>query len=123
MSPQMDPAIGYVFALASFMVAATWLIAVGFVGLFMRRKLAAMRRDHGPLPAPEANALLFYALAVLFWPAGFILGAIYLGKPETALQGRNCIAIGLANLSAVVVLTCVGTTVAAFMAPGWFSGL
>jgi hypothetical protein len=33
----MAPAIGYVFALASFMLAATWFVAVGFVGLFLRR--------------------------------------------------------------------------------------
>jgi hypothetical protein len=118
-----DPFLGLTFALASFIVAVTWFVAVGFVWLFLRRKIAGMRKEHGELPSPDRTALLFYGLSVFFWPAGFVLGAVFLGKKETALQGRNCILIGLLDLSVVTVLTCVGITVAAFLMPGWFAGL
>lgn len=124
MSPQPDPiVIGIIFAFASAIVAVSWFVAVGLVWVFVRRKVETMRKEHGELPAPEANALLFYALAVFFWPAGFLLGLTQLGNPKTTLQARNCIAIGLVDISVIVVLTCVGMTVAAFMAPGLFAGL
>lgn len=124
MDPQPDPiVIGLVFALASFLVAAGWFVAVALVWVFMRRKIAAMRQEHGELPAPDTNALLFYALSVFFWPAGFVLGMMFLREPKTALQGRNCIAVGLADISVIVVLTCLGMTLVGFMAPEWFGGL
>ena len=124
MDPQPDPiVIGIVFALASFIVAAGWFVAVALVWVFLRRKIAAMKEEHGELPPPEANALLFYALAVFFWPAGFVLGMNFLREPKTALQGRNCIAVGLADISVIVVLTCLGTTLVGFLAPGWIGGI
>jgi hypothetical protein len=123
MAPAVDPFFGFIVAFASLIVVVTWLVAAGLVWLFLRRKVEQMRKEHGELPKADATALLFYALSVFFWPAGFVLGAVFLGKPATALQGRNCILITLADLSLVVVLTCIGMTVAGFLAPGWFAGL
>ena len=81
-----------------------------------------MREQHGELPPPESTALLLYALSAFFWPAGFALGLYFIGKPETTLQGRTCLAIGLAYVSVIVVLTCVGTSIAGFLLPGLLGG-
>jgi hypothetical protein len=66
---------------------------------------------------PPDSALLFYALSVFFWPAGFICGAYFLKRAKTARQGRTCVVIGLAYLSAVTVATCIGMVAFAWFFP------
>ncbi len=119
-----DPAVmGIIVAIASAIVAVGWFIAVGFVWAFIRRVVQKVEGQHGDLAAPENVALLLYALSAFFWPAGFVLGAMQLKDPKTTRQARNCLALGLAHISVIVVLTCAGMTIAGFMAPAWFSVL
>lgn len=109
MDPTLDPAIFALSAvLASMIVAVGWAAFVVLSWMYLGKRLAGMQEIHGDLPAPEASALLIYGLCILFWPTGFGLGLYFLPKPESARLGRNCILVGLAHISVIVLATCAG---------------
>ncbi|MFT5586240.1 MAG: hypothetical protein ACI9VR_003837 [Cognaticolwellia sp.] len=109
MATALDPAIFALSAvLASLIVAGGWAACMVLSWMYLSKRLAALEESHGELPAPMANALLLYGLSILFWPAGFALGLYFLPKPESARLGRNCILVGLANISVIVLATCAG---------------
>ena len=115
-----DPILlGFIFALASAIVAGGWFICLALIVLFLQRtvKRVEAAAAQAPGPAPD-SALLLYALSVFFWPAAFLLGAYLMKQARTARQGRTCIYSGLANITLVVVATCVGMTILGFVAPG-----
>lgn len=115
-----DPMLmGFIFALASAIVAGGWFICLALIVVFVQRTVkrveAAAPQDRGPAPD---SALLLYALAVFFWPAAFLLGAYLMKQARTVRQGRICVFIGLANITLVVLGTCLGMTILGFVAPG-----
>ncbi len=65
---------------------------------------------------------LVYAGSLLFWPAGLILGLVFLRKPATAPIGAMCLYLVLAYVTFAVVVAITGVTVAAVLAPEWFIG-
>lgn len=109
-----------IMALACFIVMVGWIACAGLVATFAFRRVARFRAESPErvLP-PEGSALLLYALSIFFWPAGFALGAYFLGKPETALQGRTCLLIGLGYISVIVLFTCAGMIGVAALSPEW----
>ena len=103
---------------ACVIVLVGWLVCAALVGLFAQRRVSAFRRDAPErVLAPEPTALLLYGLSVFFWPAGFALGFYFLAKPETALQGRNCVFIGLGYITVITVVTCAGMVLLSAFAP------
>ena len=117
----MDPAVApFIVILACLIAMVGWFVAAGLVAVFVGRKAARVEKnDPGGAAQPTDSALLFYALSVLFWPAGFVCGAYFLKRARTARQGRNCVWIGLAYISVIVVLTCAGMVAVGFVAPEW----
>ena len=65
---------------------------------------------------------LVYAGSFLFWPAGLILGFVFLRKPATAPIGAVCFYLVLAYITFAVVLAIALVTGAAVVAPEWFMG-
>ncbi len=108
-----------IFAIASSIVCIGWFLAAALVLLFVVKRVKKLERadPQGASETPD-SALLFYALSVLFWPAGFICGAYFLKQARTARQGRNCVVIGLLYLSTIVVATCVAMVALAWFFPG-----
>ena len=102
------------------------IVMVGWAAVFvvsvilLNRRVATLRRLHPGQP-PEKNelALLLYALCILFWPAGFILGLYFLREARSAHTGRICAILGLVDISVIVVLTCAGMVAVAVFAPEW----
>lgn len=108
--------IGWFLGIAIVLVG--WTVALALVVVFVNRKVRKMEADHPAEVGSEVpSALLFYALSVLFWPAGFIAGIYLLQRTATARQGRNCVFIGLADITVITVLTCVAMVVLALVAP------
>jgi hypothetical protein len=117
----LDPVVApIIMTFACAIVLFGWLAAAGLIGVFVHRLVAKREAEH-PEELAEApdSALLFYALSVFFWPAGFMAGAYFLKRARTARQGRNCVYIGLTYLTVIVVLTCAGMVAVSFMAPEW----
>ncbi len=120
----MDASASPVFSLIIMLVACAivcggWFAAAGLVLLFVQRRVKKLiAADPAGATEPPDSALLFYALSVFFWPAGFLCGAYFLKRAKTAKQGRTCVIIGLLYISAIVLLTCVGMTVMAWFFPG-----
>lgn len=101
-----------VTVVASLIVLLGWLAAAALGGVLVSRRVSALRTQAGgTLPSPDTMALLLYLLSVLFWPAGFVLGLYFLRAPETALQGRNCLYIGIGYITVITALTCLGMAV------------
>ncbi len=65
---------------------------------------------------------LAYGGSLVFWPAGLILGLVFLRKPATAPVGANCLYLMLAYFTFAVVLAIALVTGAAILAPEWFVG-
>lgn len=107
----------FIVLLACAIVTVGWFACAGLVWVFVSRRLARLEAGQPPVEAPD-SALLLYALSVLFWPAGFLLGAHLMRQARTARQGRVCIGIGLGYISVIVLATCLGMAVLGFMAPG-----
>jgi len=105
-------------AIAVFIVTAGWFVAAGLVVLFLNMRVKRLEREH-PDAAGGKNegALLMYALSILFYPAAFLVGAYFMLKPATVRMGRTCVVLGLVDISAVVVLTCIGMLALAVLAP------
>lgn len=103
--------------IACAIVAVGWFACAALVWVYASRRLARLEAGQPPAEPPD-SALLLYALSVLFWPAGFLLGAHLMRQARTARQGRVCIGIGLGYISAIVLLTCGGMAILGFMAPG-----
>ena len=111
-----DP--GLIYLLSSAILSAAWFGVVGLIWLVVNWQLRQMRAEHGVLPAASGwAARLDYLLAFMLLPAAFVLGLNNLRKPETALFGRNCLAIGLGNISFILLLTCAGMTMVGFLRP------
>jgi len=108
-----------IMAVACLIVMGGWLVAAGLVFLFVSRRVKRLQAEdpEGAAETPD-SALLFYALAVFFWPAAFVAGAYFLKQARTARQGRICVIIGLLYISVVVVATCAGMVVVAWFFPG-----
>jgi hypothetical protein len=103
----------------SLIVLVGWAVVVALVVIFTNRKVKAMLEAHPEVQADGRDSmLLFYALAVFFWPAAFVSGIHFMGDPKTVRAGRNCVFIGLANISSIVLLTCIGMALLAALAPG-----
>lgn len=108
----------WIMLLACAIVTIGWFACAGLVATFVNRKLARIEAAHPEgLGDPPDSALLLYALAVFFWPAGFLLGAYLMGTPRTARQGRTCVFIGLGYLTVITLGTCFGMAVFGFAAP------
>jgi len=108
-----------IMIIACTIVCGGWFAAAGLVLLFVHKRVKRLvAEDPTGAAEPPDSALLFYALSVFFWPAGFLCGAYFLKHAKTARQGRTCVVIGLAYISAIVLLTCLGMTVMAWMFPG-----
>jgi len=108
-----------IMLVACIIVSGGWFAAAGLVLLFVQRRVKRLiAEDPSGAAEPPDSALLFYALSVFFWPAGFLCGAYFLKRAKTARQGRTCVIIGLAYISAITVLTCLGMTIMAWMFPG-----
>ncbi len=108
-----------IMLIACFIVCVGWFLAAGLVLLFVHKRVKRLTaEDPEGAAEPPDSALLFYALSVFFWPAGFLCGAYFLKAAKTARQGRNCVIIGLLYISSIVVLTCIGMTAMAWFFPG-----
>lgn len=114
-----DPMMAVVImGIACTVVLLGWCVAVALVVVFVQRRVRRMEAEHGgPLPAAPDGALLFYALGVFFWPAAFVAGVHFLREARSARQGRNCVIIGLLDISVIVVLTCAAMVVLAYKLP------
>ncbi|MCP4804754.1 MAG: hypothetical protein GY913_30280 [Proteobacteria bacterium] len=111
-----DP--GVLYLLSSAILSSAWFGLVGVVWLVVSWQLRQMRASHGELPAASGWGARFdYLLAFMLLPAAFVLGVSNLRKPETALFGRNCLAIGIANITLILVVTCAGMTMTGFFRP------
>ncbi len=107
-----------IMVIACTVVMLGWAVAAGLVAYFVQRRVRRLESEHpDPIPPPPDSALLFYALSVFFWPAAFVSGVHFLGQARTARQGRNCVIIGLLDISVIVVLTCVAMMVLAYKVP------
>lgn len=119
MDPALDPTIfAFSAVLACLIVAAGWTVVLALVWMWLRKRLEAMAQEHGPLPDPESNALLIYALCVLFWPAAFGLGFYFLPKAETAKQGRTALLIGMGHISVITYAVCLAMGIGAVVFAG-----
>jgi hypothetical protein len=113
-----------VMALVIMLIACTivclgWFAAAALVLLFVQRRVKKLQaQDPAGAAEPPDSALLFYALSLFFWPAGFLCGAYFLKRARTARQGRTCVIIGLSYISVIVLLTCLGMVVLAWFFPG-----
>lgn len=108
-----------IMLVACVIVCGGWFAAAALVLLFVHRRVKRLVADDPAGAAePPDSALLFYALSVFFWPAGFLCGAYFLKRAKTARQGRTCVIIGLAYISVIVLLTCAGMAAAAWFFPG-----
>ena len=102
------------------------IVVVGWIAVFvvalilLNRRVATLQRlqPHQPVEKNDM-ALLLYALCILFWPAGFILGFYFLREAKTAPMGRVCVILGLVDISVIVVLTCAGMIALSVYAPQW----
>ncbi|MEL6346016.1 MAG: hypothetical protein AAFV53_23095 [Myxococcota bacterium] len=104
--------------IACVIVMLGWLVAAGLGVVMVRRQVAVVRqRAGGMLDRPQNSALLMYILSAFFWPAGFILGLYFLNDPKTALQGRNCLYIGIGYITLITGLTCLGMAALGMMYP------
>ena len=105
-------------AVAVFIVMVGWFVAAGLAVVFLNMRVKRLEREH-PDDAGTKNegAFLMYALSVLFYPAAFLVGAYFMMKPATVRMGRTCVVLGLVDISAIVVLTCVGMLVLTVLAP------
>lgn len=111
-----DP--GVLYLLSSAILSGAWFGLVGLVWLGVRWQIRQMRASHGELPAASGWGARFdYMLAFMLLPAAFVLGVSNLRKPETALFGRNCLAIGIGNISLILLTTCAAMTAAGFLRP------
>lgn len=116
MSSAVPPVL--IMVVACTIVLIGWFLCAALVALFSQRRVARFRAESPErVLTPEGSALLLYGLSVFFWPAGFALGVYFLGKPETAIQGRNCLWIGLGYISVIVVLTCAAMVGWVLIAP------
>lgn len=113
-----------VMALVIMLIACTivcvgWFAAAGLVVVFVNRRVKTLiaQDPAGAAETPD-SALLFYALSLFFWPAGFLCGAYFLKRARTAKQGRACVIIGLLYISAIVLLTCLGMVGMSWFFPG-----
>jgi hypothetical protein len=61
------------------------------------------------------EAIVYYVLSALFWPAAFAFGAHFLRDRATVRVGRACIMIGMGIIAVTTVLTCVGIVVFALV--------
>jgi hypothetical protein len=108
-----------IMLIACSIVCAGWFGAAGLVTLFVNRRVKRLEAaDPAGAAEPPDTALLFYALSLFFWPAAFVCGATFLGKAQTARQGRVCVLIGLGTISLITVLTCLAMVVLAWFFPG-----
>jgi hypothetical protein len=113
-----------VMALVIMLIACTivcvgWFAAAGLVVVFVNRRVKKLiAQDPAGAAEPADSALLFYALSLFFWPAGFLCGAYFLKGAKTAKQGRTCVIIGLAYISVIVLLTCLGMVAMSWFFPG-----
>lgn len=108
-----------VMLVACLIVCGGWVAAAGLVLVFVQRRVRRLlAEDPAGAAEPPDSALLFYALSVFFWPAGFLCGAYFLKRARTARQGRTCVIIGLVYLTVVTLLTCAGMLVVAWFFPG-----
>ncbi len=108
-----------IMLIACIIVCGGWFAAAGLVLVFVQRRVKRLvAQDPQGAAEPPDSALLFYALSVFFWPAGFLCGAYFLKRAKTARQGRTCVVIGLVYISAIVLLTCAGMTAMAWFFPG-----
>ncbi|MBW2261212.1 MAG: hypothetical protein JRG91_04495 [Deltaproteobacteria bacterium] len=105
-------------AVAVVIVMAGWFVAAGLIVVFLNMRVKKLEREHTE-EAGQKNegAFLMYALSVLFYPAAFLVGGYFMIKPATVRMGRTCVVLGLVDISAIVVLTCVGMLVLAVLAP------
>jgi hypothetical protein len=116
MSP--EPPLGVITIIASAIVFIGWLVVAGVSAGLVRWRVGVIREEAGgTLPRPEGMAWAFYLLGMAFWPASFIAGAYFMTKPETTLQGRNCLYIGIAYLTIITGLTCAGMVAVGLWAP------
>lgn len=114
MDPTLDPSIfAFSAVLASLLVAGGWTVALVLVWLWLRKRMAALEQAHGPLPDPDGNSLLIYAISVLFWPAALGLGFYFLPKPETAKQGRTALLIAMGHFSIITYAVCLAMGIGA----------
>lgn len=101
-----------------------WL-AILLVCVYLVRKWRDSVLARG-MPGEEDNLgglrWLVYAGSLLFWPAGLILGLVFLRKPATAPIGATCFYLVLAYATFSVVLAIALVTGAAIVAPEWFMG-
>jgi hypothetical protein len=107
-----------IMLIACAIVCLGWFAAAGLTLLFVNRKVKKLLTiDPEGAAEPPDSALLFYALSVFFWPAGFLCGAYFLRQAKTAKQGRTCVVIGLLYITTIVLLTCAGMVGAAWFFP------
>ncbi len=108
----------FAVVVAVFIVMAGWFVAAGLVVVFLNMRVKRLEREHpDDIGGRNEGAFLMYALSILFYPAAFLVGAYFMLKPATVRMGRTCVVLGLVDISAVVVLTCIGMLVLAILAP------
>jgi hypothetical protein len=109
---------GLIYLLSSTILSGLWFALVAVVWALVRWQLGRMRAAHGRLPRVQGfTARLDYTLAFMLLPAAFVLGLSNLRRPQTALFGRDCLAIGLGNVSLILLTTCAAMTAAGFLRP------
>ncbi len=109
-----------VMGIAVTVVAVGWLVAAGLVVVFLNMRVKRLEREHpGKVARPTEVAFLWYALSLMFYPAAFVAGIAFLLKPETARMGRICAILGLADITAIVLLTCAALLAISIFAPGY----
>jgi hypothetical protein len=103
---------------AAVIVLGAWLVAVGFLAVFLNKRVAAV----GHVP-DETGAMqyVFYALSVLFWPAGLALAIYLMMKPATVRAGRVCAWMVIGVFTASVLAADAIVIALAVMMPEFFS--
>ena len=103
--------------IACVIVLLGWTVAVVLAIVFMNRRVR--RLEATGRRAGSELALLFYAVSACFWPGALVCTILFLREAKTAHQGRVCGIIGLAQVSLIVLLTCVGMFALAVYRPDW----
>lgn len=89
--------------------AIAWDVNVcPYCGHDFRPQMAGQQPMYGqPMPQQEAVSggmkILLYLVSLFIPIIGFIIGAIYYGKPETKEVGKMCIILSVINLVLIVV--------------------
>lgn len=70
------------------------------------------------LDKPLEPKWLFYVLSFFIWPAGIILGILYMRKPDPDCKsfGKMCLILGIIELVVIIICVCLAVIAPATVA-------